>query len=152
MKNKRVLIVDDHHDILEMLALFLHHFGYEPILVKTGRDALEKAASDSPALIILDLALPDISGVEVVTLLKQNPKTSGIRVVILTALAADSWEEAARRAGASEVLSKPCSLDQLRRIVERLTGESDETSLDRGPKRANSESIYVDGTRSRWEP
>jgi CheY-like chemotaxis protein len=128
MKRKRILVVDDYHDILEMLALFVHCLGYEPIAVRTGRAALEMANS-LPELILLDLALPDISGLEVATILKQNPKTAAIPIVILTALLTDSWREAAKRAGVSEMLSKPCSLDELRRVLKRFAHDSSKRSF-----------------------
>jgi CheY-like chemotaxis protein len=129
MERKRVLVIDDHYEILEMFGLFLRHFGYEPITAKTGRQGLEKAASSSPDLIILDLSLPDVSGLEVAKILKRNPKTAEIPIVIVTALVADSWKEPAKRVGISEVLSKPCSLDVFRRVVEQLVC-ADGISLD----------------------
>jgi two-component system response regulator RpaA len=117
---KEILIVDDNTDILEMLVLFVGHLGYKPLAAKNGQEGLEKAKNHSPALIILDLALHDISGIEVASIIKRDPRTASIPIVVLTALVADSWKEAARRVGVSEFLCKPFPFDELKQIIERL--------------------------------
>jgi DNA-binding response OmpR family regulator len=119
---KRILIVDDNPKILEILEIYLRHLGYEPILAKNTREGLRKARIANPTIIILDLLLSGVSGIELATILKQHPKTSATPTVILSALADAHWRKAAQDVGVSEFINKPCSLHVVREMLERLIG------------------------------
>lgn len=119
---KQILLVEDNSEFAEMLELYLCHLGYETIVAKTSGEGLAKALCTDPAIIILDLALPDVSGIDLAVILKQDPNTSHIPIMVFTALADNSWRTAAQEVGVSEFLCKPCSLDVLRLAIERLIG------------------------------
>ncbi|RKY62424.1 MAG: hypothetical protein DRP95_01575 [Candidatus Latescibacterota bacterium] len=83
---KRVLIVDDEPEVVSILERMLHRLNYRTISAYNGEEALQKAKEDSPDLILLDLMMPGMSGEEVCTKLKEDPKTKDIPVLVLTAV------------------------------------------------------------------
>lgn len=85
MNPKQILLVDDEPAITRGIAYYLEREGYEVLSAETGREALAQINSRRFDLIVLDLMLPDISGLEITRLLKQNPDTAGIPIVMLTA-------------------------------------------------------------------
>lgn len=108
MKNK-ILIVEDNPDCRQIFAFHLRNMGYEPCEAQTGRDGVDRAKNARPSLIILDLVLPDVSGLDVLALLKQDSTTCGIPVVVLTAIAMHDIRTKALQAGAAAFLLKPIS-------------------------------------------
>lgn len=108
MKNK-ILIVEDNPDCRHILAFYLRNMGYEPHEAQTGRDGVDWAKNARPSLIILDFALPDMNGLDVLALLKQDSTTCGIPVVILTAMTMHDIRTKALQAGAAAFLLKPTS-------------------------------------------
>jgi CheY-like chemotaxis protein len=108
MERRQVLIVDDYPGALYLRSRILSDAGYEVIEASTGTDALDIAKARKPALILLDINLPDISGVEVCEQLKRDPATSSIPIIHITG----AWisEEARQRglaSGASAYLIEP---------------------------------------------
>src|SRR5688500_3110404 len=85
---KRILIVDDEPDTIELLEFNLKSAGYDIVTAADGAEALRKARSADPDLIILDLMLPEIDGLQVCKLLRHDPATTKIPVLMLTAKAA----------------------------------------------------------------
>jgi len=85
MKKERILVVDDEKDILELVRFNLDRERYSVICTTSGREALNIARKEYPDLIVLDLMLPDIDGLEVARILKGDPKTKNIHIVMLTA-------------------------------------------------------------------
>ena len=83
---KKILIVDDEPDILEVLGKRLIDAGYQVIKAQNGEEAIEKAKSELPNLIILDIVMPDIDGGEVAEVLKEYEATKNIPVIYLTCL------------------------------------------------------------------
>jgi two-component system, cell cycle response regulator DivK len=104
-----------------MYAEFLSYKGFEVIQAQNGVQALAQAASLVPDFIILDLALPDIDGIEVTRKLKEAAQTASIPIVMLTANAQPRMLEAARKAGCEAVLVKPCTPEELLEIVQGFT-------------------------------
>ena len=84
MENKRILIVDDDPVLLRMLEKILKRDGYHVTKANNGKIGLEKAEKEDPFLIVLDILMPDIDGVEVARRLRSNPKTKEIPIVFLT--------------------------------------------------------------------
>jgi two-component system, cell cycle response regulator DivK len=121
---KKILIVEDHHDCREILSLLLTRIGYHAITAKNSKDAVAYAEAEEPALIFMDMELPDLDGVKTSALLKQNPKTSHIPIVALTAWMSELWREKASKAGIETYLLKPVSSQTLKETVEQLTHES----------------------------
>ena len=114
----RALVVDDYDDAREMYSEFLAFKGFEVVQAQNGLHALALAESLLPDLIVLDLALPDIDGIEVTRRLKKSPATAAIPIVMLTANAQSRMLEEAQRAGCAAVLVKPCTPDELLEIVQ----------------------------------
>jgi len=119
MKTK-ILVVEDNPDCLQMFGFFLRHMGYEPIEAQDGREAIYYAKNARPDLIILDWGHPDMSGLDVLALLKQDSTTSGIPVVVLTAMAMDNIRTKALQAGAAAFLVKPTSPPVLDEIIKMV--------------------------------
>src|SRR5581483_10453302 len=88
MKSK-ILVVDDEPDALEVLGFKLKEAGFVPLFAKDGARALAAARDERPALIVLDLMLPEVDGLEVCKILRRDPTTAAIPIVMLTAKAAE---------------------------------------------------------------
>jgi len=119
---KKVMLADDEEDVL---ALFSATLGdderFDVLLARDGEEALELAQREKPELLFLDLLMPKISGYEVCRRLKENPETSSIKVIVLTALVEESGEKRVKAAGAEGYLTKPFSpLALLDKVEETL--------------------------------
>src|SRR4030095_784467 len=96
---KKILIVEDNKDSSEILGLFITKIGHHPIKAKNSKEAITIVEAEQPDLIFMDMELPDVDGVKTTAMLKQNPKTSRIPVVALTAWMSTLWQEKAERVG-----------------------------------------------------
>jgi two-component system, cell cycle response regulator DivK len=108
---KKILIVEDHHDCREILGLLLTKIGYHVIKAQNSKDAIACAEAEEPALIFMDMELPDVDGVKTSAILKQNPKTSHIPIVALTAWMSELWRKKAWKVGIKTYLLKPVISD-----------------------------------------
>jgi CheY-like chemotaxis protein len=106
-ENNKVLVVEDNLMNLELVSDLLESRGYLVIQAKSGQDALVLAEAEKPDLILMDIQLPGMDGLEVTRKLKKNANTSEINVVALTAHAMRGDEEKARAAGCSGYIAKP---------------------------------------------
>ena len=116
----RVLVVDDYDDAREMYAEFLTFKGFDVAQARNGIAALALATSLLPEVLVLDLSLPDINGIEVTRTLKKTPATAGVPIIMLTAHAQSRMLEEAREAGCAAVLVKPCAPEDLLAVVTGL--------------------------------
>jgi len=116
--NKKILIIEDHPITVDMLMSFLER-GYICDFALDGTKGLEKAASEKPDLILLDVMLPGIDGLEVCKKLKSNPDTANIPVIIESAKTTDEDIASGKTAGAKEYLTKPFELDKLLELIEK---------------------------------
>jgi len=134
MAKERLLLIEDDKDIQELLRYNLSKEGYQIVQAFTGEEGLKAARGKSPDLIILDLMLPGMDGLEVCKLLKKEPKTEGIPVVMLTAKGEESDVVAGLEIGAEDYVLKPFSpkvliarirtvLRRTHRLVEENAGE-----------------------------
>jgi CheY-like chemotaxis protein len=119
---KTILIIEDEANILMSLRLCLERAGHRVLTAATGVLGLEIALDDRPDLILLDLLLPDMHGTLVCRALKDNPATSGIPVVVLSAYSEKTLVDAALAAGASEYLTKPFDPTTLKQVVSKYVG------------------------------
>lgn len=109
MAKETVLVVDDEKDILELVSYNFSRNGYVVTTVMTGEDAINRARSDLPSLILLDLMLPGIDGLDVCRILKNDPKTARIPVIMLTAKGDEADVVAGLELGADDYIVKPFS-------------------------------------------
>src|SRR6185503_15402787 len=132
MKQK-ILVVDDEPDAVELIEFNLKAAGYDVVRANDGEEALKKARMTLPDLIVLDLMLPEVDGMEVCKLLRRDQKTSGIPVVMVTAKAAEIDRVLGLELGADDYVTKPFSPRELVLRVKRLlrTGEKQEQKSDR---------------------
>ena len=116
----RILVVDDEPDAVEMIEFNLKSNGYDVVTAADGEEALTKARAVLPNLIILDLMLPEVDGMEVCKILRRDPRTSGIPIIMLTAKAAEIDRVLGLELGADDYVTKPFSLRELVLRVKRL--------------------------------
>jgi len=109
MAGERIVVADDEEDILELVAYNLGREGYRVDCVPTGEEALKRARAEMPDLIVLDLMLPGVSGLDVCKILKNDARTSGIPVVMLTAKGEEADIVTGLELGADDYLTKPFS-------------------------------------------
>jgi|SRR4030095_12779391 two-component system, OmpR family, phosphate regulon response regulator PhoB len=121
---KKILIVEDNNDSREILGLFVTKFGYQVIKACNSKEAITYAEAERPELIFMDLDLPDLDGVKTTAILKQNPKTSHIPVVALTAWISELWREKALKVGIVDYQLKPVSPQTLKQTIEKFTNGS----------------------------
>jgi DNA-binding response OmpR family regulator len=123
MEKKRILLVDDEKDLVETLTFRLTTNNYEVINAYDGQEGLEKARSEKPDLIILDLMLPKMDGYKVCGLLKSDTRYSKIPVVMFTARAQESDKQMGEEVGADAYITKPFDPKVLLTKVQELLGE-----------------------------
>lgn len=109
MAKEKILVVDDEEDILELVEYNLARSGYGVLSVTTGEDALRSARAESFDLVLLDLMLPGVDGLEVCRVLKNDPQTSSIPILMLTARGEETDIVAGLEAGADDYVTKPFS-------------------------------------------
>ncbi len=109
MVREEILIVDDEEDILELIRFNLSNDGYECSSVSSGEEALKKARSEIHDLIVLDLMLPGLDGLEVCKALKKDPKTEQIPIIMLSAKGEESDIVIGLELGADDYITKPFS-------------------------------------------
>jgi two-component system, cell cycle response regulator DivK len=115
-----VLIVDDYADALEIYQSYLAFKGYRAITASSGAEALALARDERPAIIFMDIRMPNLTGTEAMHELRRDPSFHKVPIIALTAHALDDERAAALNAGFTEVLPKPCSPDALIDAIERL--------------------------------
>lgn len=118
---QKILLVEDNSDLSDFLSIYLRSLGYETSWARTSRQGISKALAEVPDLIITDLNLPDMTGVDAAAILKQNPATSDIPIVVLTATVVGEWKSKAFNAGVAAYLIKPISPLELANVLRRLT-------------------------------
>ena len=145
MSKGTVLIVDDEEDIQELIKLSLQQEGYEILGVATGDQALAVARSRQPCLIILDLLLPGLAGLDVCKILKAESKTQAIPIIILSAKSEESDIVTGLELGADDYITKPFSAKVLVARVRRALRKEAEQSLDRSVIRIHD--LTIDPSR-----
>ena len=113
--------MEDNNDSLEILGLRVTKFGYEAIKARNSEEAITYAEAERPDLIFMDMDLPDVDGVKTTAILKQNPKTSHIPVVAITAWISALWQEKAAKAGITTYLIKPITPQALKETIDQYT-------------------------------
>jgi CheY-like chemotaxis protein len=124
-----ILLIDDEPSMQRLMGYALQTKGYEVILASDGLEGLDKARSRPPDLILLDMVMPEMGGMEVLRALKEDERLKDIPVLIVTASAQKGAAERATRMGATGYLIKPFQMPVFfGKIEELLLGASGETS------------------------
>jgi two-component system phosphate regulon response regulator PhoB len=121
---QRILIVDDDADVIDLLGGTLRQEGYGVIVANDGSSGLTKALTDAPSLVVLDVALPVISGLEVCRQIKRVPATRRLPVIMLTAKATEQDRVKGLEAGADDYITKPFSPREFVLRIGRSIGRS----------------------------
>jgi len=126
----KILVVDDEPDALELMGFKLREAGFTPVFAADGAKALTAVRAEKPDLIVLDLMLPEIDGLEVCKILRRDPETVSIPIIMLTAKAAEMDRVLGLELGADDYVTKPYSPRELvlriRKLLKRVQA-TDET-------------------------
>ena len=118
----RVLLIEDEPNITEAIRFILSRDGCDVMTLADGIGAVAAVRAAMPDLVILDLMLPGVSGLEILEQIRADPATQALPVMMLTAKGQGRDRDAAERAGASHFMTKPFSNDDMRAAVRALTG------------------------------
>jgi DNA-binding response OmpR family regulator len=126
MSNKTILIIEDEKNIVELVKYNLEQEGFRVLTEAKGNSGLETALRERPALVILDLMLPEINGLEICKTLKRNDKTHLIPIIMLTAKGTESDKVVGLELGADDYMTKPFSPRELVARVKTVLRRSRE--------------------------
>ena len=145
MGKKRILIVEDDQSLAEIVGYNISQAGFEVITARDGMEGLHQAQAKNPDLIILDLMLPVMDGLEVCRRLRSDPATSDLLVLMLTAKSEETDEVVGFNVGADDYVTKPFSvkvlLERMKALLRRRETKSDDRDV------ITSQGITVDGRR-----
>jgi len=122
MAGEQILVVDDDEKNMKLFRDVLQATGYRTLEATTGGDAVRLATDQAPALVLMDIRLPDIDGLEALRRLRSAQRTASIPVLAVTAQAMKGDRERFIEAGFDGYLSKPVDVDELLDYVSRFTG------------------------------
>jgi two-component system alkaline phosphatase synthesis response regulator PhoP len=148
-KSSKILIVDDEQDILELIRHALNKEGYEVHIAVNGQQAIEKTAKVQPDLILMDVMMPIMDGMEACRQLKEDPATQQIPIIFLTARSEEFAELAGFEAGADDYIAKPIRTrvltSRIKAILRRNTGtvETPQIKLEFGDLTIDRERFMV---------
>jgi len=139
----RILVVDDEPDVLELVVYHLEKEAYRVDVADTGDKALKMARENLPSLLVLDLMLPGINGLEICRLLKRDPKTRDIPILMLTARAAEEDRIKGLELGAHDYVTKPFSPRELVLLITNLLAPTEKSPdgvelIEAGPFRLDT--------------
>lgn len=120
---KKILIVEDNPEMREVLKTELELMGFEPITAQNGKEGVEKAFSEKPHLVVLDILMPEMDGREAAQMLRANPQTKDIPILAVTVLFSDSDVQSCLRAGCNDYVVKPFTYALLEEKVRALVEE-----------------------------
>ena len=133
MTKEKILVIDDEKDIIELVRYNLEKEGFKVISAKNGEKALQLAFKEAPEMIILDLMLPGIDGLEVCRALKRNDQTSSIPIIMLTAKGGETDIVVGLELGADDYITKPFSprvlLARVKAVLRRMEAKKEESKV-----------------------
>jgi two-component system phosphate regulon response regulator PhoB len=132
-KVRQILVVEDEQPIREMVAFALRRAGYEVSEAGSSQDARVRLADRCPDLMLVDWMLPDMSGLELCRVVKRDPQTRDVPIIMLTARAAEGDKVAGLDGGADDYMTKPFSprelLSRINAVLRRVAGSAEEDTL-----------------------
>ena len=118
-QRKRILIVEDNLDLTYILLRLVENAGYDSILAVNCQEAVDMAASQYPDLILMDIMMPVMDGLAATRLIRDNPKTSSIPIIAVTAMSSLTDKEKCLQNGCDDYMSKPFTPSQLAANIEK---------------------------------
>jgi DNA-binding response OmpR family regulator len=143
----RVLVVEDDPDIAQLVAHYLEKSGFSVELLANGRDALAAIAARPPDVLVLDLMLPEVDGLEICRLVRANSATSGTPIIMLTARAEESDRIVGLEIGADDYLAKPFSPNELVARIRALVRRAQRGTPGAPGRPVSYGSIAIDSER-----
>jgi two-component system, OmpR family, phosphate regulon response regulator PhoB len=133
MAKSKVLIVEDDRDLVEILTYNIKQAGYEVLIARDGQDGLRQAQIKTPEIVILDLMLPVVDGLEVCRQLRSDPATRDVLIMMLTAKSEESDQVVGLSMGADDYVTKPFSVkvlvERMKALERRRSVGSDEAQI-----------------------
>jgi DNA-binding response OmpR family regulator len=120
VERKKIIIIEDEPDTAEMYAEMMRISGYQVVKYYGGVEAVAQVAAQEPDAVVLDLMMPDLSGLEVLKFMQEEPVLTNVPVIIVSAKTMPSDIEEGLEAGAAVYLTKPVSFSDLRLAIERV--------------------------------
>jgi DNA-binding response OmpR family regulator len=117
-KKSRILIADDFEELRTALTLMLKYAGFDVIEVENGRQAIEAAHQEEPDLILMDVTLPVVDGLQATREIRSDQKFERLPIIILSAHDSDEIRQQAAEAGGSEYISKPLEFAELKKLID----------------------------------
>jgi CheY-like chemotaxis protein len=117
---KRVLLAEDHPGTIEVMQLELEVLGYDVTVAQDGQEAVQKATTEPPDVIVMDMRMPKMDGFQAASSIRQNPKTKDIPILAATALARPGDREKCLESGCDGYIAKPFTHKQLGAAIDRL--------------------------------
>ena len=143
---KKILIVEDEHDILQLVKLYLGKEGFRTVTATTGMEGLRQVKQEKPDLVVLDLMLPEMDGLEVCKRLRSAPATAMLPIIMLTAKAEESDTIIGLELGADDYVTKPFSpktlVARIKALFRRLERKPDDS-----PAQYRYGNLVMDRTR-----
>ena len=119
---KKVLIIEDNPDNMKLTVTVLQTAGYKPIQARNALRGIELAKSELPDLILMDIQLPEMGGLEAVKILREDPSTSGITIIALTAYAMNGDREHMLSSGCDGYVAKPIRYKEFLKLIKDAIG------------------------------
>lgn len=116
----KVLVIEDNTDCRELFAALIRHLGFHVIEADDGEIGVQKALTEEPDLIFMDIGMPSMSGIKATTCLRESASTRNTPIIVCTAWVSQQHREAALQSGADAVITKPVSLNQLQSMLLRF--------------------------------
>jgi PAS domain S-box-containing protein len=120
LKTSLILLAEDNEANISTFSSYLTAKGYSMILAKNGQEAIDLTYQEQPHLILMDIQMPHIDGIQAITTIRQNPLLASVPIIALTALAMTGDQERCLAAGANDYLAKPVQLKQLHQKIQEL--------------------------------
>jgi CheY-like chemotaxis protein len=117
---KRVLVVDDQNDNLVLVSLAVQEMGFRVITAVNGEDAVAVALLARPQLILMDIAMPRLDGIEATRIIRGHQEIADVPVLILSAFDTQDFRQRAEEAGVNGYFTKPIDFDRLRQLIDKL--------------------------------
>ncbi|MGI5835796.1 MAG: response regulator transcription factor [Chloroflexota bacterium] len=134
MQQKKLLLIDDEPAIQTLVRLVMEADGWQVLVASEGARGLDLAREQKPDVILLDVALPDVSGLEICRQLKADPATNSVPIAMLTAMAQETDRRAAMALGADDYVTKPwrpaALIARVSSLLEKRSKKADDASME----------------------